>query len=344
MKRRIRTRLRAVLVSTAAASLALTLQTGPVHAATNTCQNLTFRLAAAPGSAPSQSISGTLCTPGGNPHTTRVDVLVHGASYNRSYWDWPIQPTAYSYVQGTLQSGRATFAYDRLGAGQSSHPLSTLVTTSADAYILHEVIGQLRASGFSTVDVVGHSFGSVVAVDEAAAFHDVDGLVVTGLLHSQGPGLATVAATFHPADLDPEFLLSGLDPGYLTTLPGTRGSSFYSASADPTVIVYDEAHKDVISGTELGAGVAESQLVPALNASRLVTAPVLVVDGQQDTIFCGLYVNCADPASVLATETAYYPAAARLAVSMIPYTGHDVALHPSALTSFAAIDAWLTSG
>lgn len=310
-----------------------------------TCQNVSLRVALAPGGPADQTIAGTLCRPAVQPSAATVDVLVHGASYNRSYWDWQDQPDTYSYVARTLASGRATFAYDRLGAGASSHPLSALVTTAADAFALHQVISSMRADGFATVDVVGHSFGSVVAIDEAASYRDVDKLAVTGLLHSQGSGLATVAATFYPADVDPRFGLLFADPGYLTTLPGTRASSFYdAATADPGIIAYDEAHKDAISGTELAAGVSESELPAVVNPSRLITAPVLVLDGQQDGIFCGLTVNCSDPSALLAEETPFYASTPRLTVATIPGTGHDVALHPSAAQSFAVIDQWLASG
>lgn len=309
-----------------------------------TCQSVQTRVALTPGGPADQTVSGTLCRPATQPAATTVDVLVHGASYNRSYWDWPLDPDTYSYVDRTLAAGRATFAYDRLGAGASSHPPSAQVTTDADAFALHQVIGLMRADGFTTVEVVGHSFGSVVAIDEAGAYRDVDKLVVTGLLHSQGSGLATVAATFYPADSDPQFGPLFADPGYLTTLPGTRASSFYdTATADPLVIAYDEAHKDAISGTELSAGVAESELPASSNPSRLVTAPVLVVDGQQDGIFCGVTLDCTNLSAVLAEEAPFYPAAARLTVETIPYTGHDVALHPSAAQSFGVMTQWLAA-
>lgn len=339
----------AVLTALAAMSVAVAVAQPPARAAVAAsgggCQSLRISVALAPGGPADQTVAGTLCRPAAHPAANRVDVLVHGASYNQSYWDWPVGSGTYSYVQRTLAAGRATFAYDRMGAGASSHPLSTLVTTEADAYVLHEVIGSMRGDGFAGVDVVGHSFGSVVAVDEAGTFHDVDKLVVTGLLHSQGSGLATVAATFYPADTDRQFGLLFADPGYLTTLPGTRASSFYdTATADPAVITYDEGHKDAISGTELAAGVAESELPASTNPSRLVTAPVLVLDGQQDGIFCNLTLNCSDLASVLAEETPFYADAARLAVATVAGTGHDVALHPSADQSFAAIDRWIASG
>lgn len=356
MRSQIRARSSAA-ASAVAALAALLFPQVPVPAAATTaattsaatsagvCQNVSLPVALAPGGPADQTIAGTLCRPAAQPSSTTVDVLVHGASYNRSYWDWPDQPDTYSYVARTLASGRAAFAYDRLGAGASSHPLSTLVTTAADAFALHQVVSSMRADGFGTVDVVGHSFGSVVAIDEAASYRDVDKLAVTGLLHSQGSGLATVAATFYPADTDPQFGPLFADSGYLTTLPGTRASSFYdTATADPGIISYDEAHKDAISGTELSAGVSENELSALANPSRLVTAPVLVLDGQQDGIFCGLTVNCADPSAVLAEEKPFYAGAARLAVATIPGTGHDVALHPSAAQSFAAVDQWLASG
>ncbi|GAA2036027.1 alpha/beta fold hydrolase [Catenulispora yoronensis] len=302
-------------------------------------------MALAPGGPADQTISGTLCRPTSQPSASTVDVLVHGAGYNQSYWDWPVGGGSYSYVARTLAAGRATFAYDRLGVGASSHPLSALVTTAADACALHKVIGLMRGSGFSTVDVVGHSFGSVVAIEEAATYQDVDKLAVTGLLHSQGLGLATVAASFYPADIDPQFGLLFADPGYLTTLPGTRGSSFYNtATADPAVIAYDEAHKDAISGTELAAGIVETELPALTNPSRLITAPVLVLDGQQDGIFCGLTVDCTNLSWLLGEEAQFYSGAARLSVATVAGTGHDVALHPSAAQSFAVIDQWITSG
>jgi pimeloyl-ACP methyl ester carboxylesterase len=347
MRQRISVRLLATAGSAALIWAALLIPPSTASATTTvagSCRTVTLPVALSPGGPVDQTLSGILCRPSAAPSTTQVDVLVHGASYNRQYWDWPVSPGTYSYVAQTLSAGRATFALDRLGAGQSSHPLSALITTAADAYTLHQAVALMRSSGFSTVDVVGHSFGSVIAIDEAGTYRDVDKLVVTGLLHSQGTGLATVAATFYPADLDPQFGLL-FPAGYLTTLPGDRGLDFYdAATADPTVIAYDEAHKDAISATELAAGITETELPALTNPSRLVTAPVLVVEGQQDTIFCNLLVNCADPAAVLAEEAPFYPAAARLAADTVPGTGHDIALHPSAAQSFAAIDRWIRTG
>lgn len=304
------------------------------------CRQVRMPVALGPGLPPTETVAGRLCLPVSGT-ATRVDVLVHGAGYNRAYWDWPVDPGTYSYVDRTLAAGRATFAYDRLGAGTSTHPPSVLLTPQSDAYVLHRIVAELRASGFTAVDAVGHSFGSIVAVQEAAAYHDTDRLVVTGLLHQQQAAPAP-PSVFYPASDDPQFAGKGLDPGYVTTEPGTRGPAFYSPAADPSVIAYDEAHKDTASATGLALGLPASQLPPLLNAAAGVTVPVLVLDGAQDTLFCGSTVDCADAAGVLATERSFYRAAPSVAVVLVPGTGHSVALHPTAGSSFAAIEAWIS--
>lgn len=325
-------------------ALAVSTLVAPAHAtvplATRACTEIRLPVALLPGLPRTETVAGTLCLPATGT-ADRIDVLVHGAGYNRTYWDWPVAPNTYSYVNRTLAAGRATFAYDRLGAGSSTHPLSVLLTPQSDAYVLHQIVDDLRQRGFATVDAIGHSFGSIVAVDEAAAFHDTDRLVVTGLLHQEKPALPP-PSIFYPAQNDPQFAGRGLDVGYQTTEPGTRGPAFYSASADPQVIAYDEAHKDTVSATDLAIGLPAAQLPPLLNAAAGLTEPVLVLDGAQDGLFCGSTVDCGDEAGVAANERSFYTSAPSVDVVLVPDTGHVVALHPTAESSFAAIDTWLS--
>ena len=75
----------------------------------------------------SYMISGTLCTPrhtSNTTQTTNVQLLVHGAGYDSSYWDFsPDGKTDdYSYVSAAAAAGLTTFRYDRLGTGLSDHP------------------------------------------------------------------------------------------------------------------------------------------------------------------------------------------------------------------------------
>ncbi|HVB41626.1 MAG TPA: alpha/beta hydrolase [Streptosporangiaceae bacterium] len=340
----------------------LTAVTGPAAAArpavtavTTTasaggCQEIRLPVALAPGRPASQTVAATYCRPASwaaGPH--EIDVLTPGASYDRLYWDWPQDPALYSYVAKTLGAGRATLDYDRVGTGDSSHPVSTDLTISAETYVLHQLVGWARGSlGFREVNLVGHSLGSVISVAEAGTYQDVSRLVVTGLLHlpNVGTGFATtLLSLLYPAAFDPQFLGQRLDLGYLTTLPGDRAADFYSASADPAVISYDEEHKDVVSATDLATLATTWGLPPGSNASARVSAPVLVMVGQRDAIFCTnpLVLDCSQPAELRATEGPYYASAASLTISVIPATGHDLALHPSADQSFAQISQWITS-
>ncbi|HSX00851.1 MAG TPA: alpha/beta hydrolase [Candidatus Saccharimonas sp.] len=307
-----------------------------------TCRALSMPVALGPGLPATETVAGTLCVPAQFTGPKQVDVLVHGASYNRTYWDFPVQEPMYSYVSRTLAQGRATFAYDRLGAGQSSRPLSTAVTIESDAYVLHQVIQAARGvAPVQKVNVVGHSFGSVVAIDEAATFHDEDRLVLTGLLHATGPGQTNPAA-FQPAFLDPQFAGQGYDPGYLTSTPGFRGQLFYYApTADPAVIAYDEAHKDVASATQFGEGLAQINTPAGANLSNQVTVPVLVIDGQFDQLFCGLTLDCNNPATVAANEAPFYTGSPSFTSAIVANTAHDLALHTTAGTSFATINQWI---
>jgi len=333
-----------------AAAIMVTLPAQARAAVPAGCQDVTLPVALAQGRPADQSISATYCTPqtwAAGPH--EVDVLTPGATYNRTYWDWPVDPSTYSYVDMTLAAGRATFDYDRVGTGASSRPRSTDLTIVAEAFVLHQIVGWLRASqGYTEVNLIGHSLGSVISIQEAGEFQDVSRVVVTGLLHAPGIGAgfaSTLASLLYPAALDPQFAGAGLDPGYLTTMPGTRDAAFYSSSADPAVIAYDEAHKDVVPATDLATLATTWALPPWLNVSDDITAPVLVVIGAQDAIFCAdpPVLDCSDPAAVLATERPYYASAPSLNVDVVPATGHDIALHPSAGESFAEISQWIAS-
>ena len=336
--------MRKSLITISALILVTGLSTAPAHADGGSCGAVTLPVSLAQGQAAVDTVAGTLCTPpgwgAGAPGD--LDVLVAGATYTRTYWDWPQYSGRYSYVARTLHAGRATFSYDRPGTGASTRPPSVAVTLPGEAWVLHQVVRHLRDDPrVGRVTAVGHSLGSGIAVTEAGTHHDVDRVVATGMLHAVGSALVPALLSFAPAALDPQFLGRGYDLGYLTTTPGSRAAAFYAPSADPQVIAYDEAHKDVVSAVEFGG--YPTLLTPALiDVSATVTAPVLAMAGRKDVLVCGgPTLDCADPAAVSANETAYYPASAGVTAVTIPDTGHDLALHPSADVSFGVIDAWI---
>jgi pimeloyl-ACP methyl ester carboxylesterase len=307
------------------------------------CQSVVLQVALAQGQTATQSLAGTLCQPlawGSGSHA--IDVLSSGATYNRTYWDWPQDPALYSYVDKTLQAGRATFAYDRLGTGASSHPLSTLLTIPSDAYVLHQIVTWLHGQGYPRIDSIGHSLGSIIAIQEAGTYHDVTLLVPTGLLNTPDTGYANLISFLYPAVLDPAFAGSGLDTGYLTTIPGTRGV-LHSSATDPSVISYDEQHKDLVASTEFDTAVSTVDTPPPLNIADNVTVPVLLVTGTKDALLCGGPLDCNDTGSVRAAELPYYQSAPSLDVFMVPGAGHDLTAEPSADESFGAINQWLES-
>jgi len=297
----------------------------------------------APGQPHSWQIAGTYCNPlhwASGQH--QVDVLTHGATYSGSYWDWPQDPSLYSYTHKTLQAGRATLDYDCIGAGQSTRPVhSTDITMASDAYVLHQIIQDLHLVGYKQVNSIGHSMGSGTAMREAAMYADVSRVVLTGYLHAaRNP---VVGAALYPANQDPRFAGKKLDSGYLTTTPTGRQASFYSSSADPAVVARDNKYKDIVSATFFGGYIADRAVPAGNNLSNTIKVPVLLIDGQQDAVFCftpdGL--DCTNQAGVQANEAPYYTGAKSLTVNTVPNTGHDLTLHPSANQSFAMINQWV---
>jgi len=347
MLKRIKNSLLACIAVVFALSLTPVESVSAANPAYGTCQRVEQKVALNQGGTKNQTVVGQFCTPttwASGPH--QVDVLMHGGSYNKTYWDWPQQPELYSYVDKTLQAGRATFAYDRLGSGESSKPSGLALTIQSHAFVLHSVIQSIRAQGFPEVNVISHSFGSIIAIEMAGTYqNDASRVMLSGLLHAPGVGLGlpSVSASFYPAALDPQFSGKITDLTYLTTRPGTRGSSFYGSSADPNVIAYDEAHKDLFTTGELTSAVVGVDLLPGLNKSSFITAPTLVVMGEQDGLFCGLLVNCSSSSNIRANEAPYYASAKSLDAIAVLNTGHNVALHPSANTSFSAINEWMTT-
>lgn len=293
------------------------------------CVEATLPVALAEGGPADQTIWGRLCTPAWNSTPATVQVLVHGATYDHTYWDFPYQPETYSYVRGAVQAGFATFTIDRLGSGSSSQPVSSALDLYVAGHTLHQVVqalrgGELGGRAFPKVVTVGHSMGSGAVWSEAATYHDVDGVIVTGLTHaynSQGRG-AAIAATA-PANLYPEW--AGLDDGYLTTIPGTRGSVFYNAAlADPQVIAVDEQTKQPHA---LGDLLSLDQLITDGSSGR-IDVPVLLVMGELDSLFCGADgTDCSSSASLRAAEAPFYAASPSFTAYVLPQAGHDVNLH-----------------
>ncbi len=314
-----------------------------------TCSAHTLHVAITNPGPANQTMWGELCYRGYRQPAT-VQLLVSGITYSHLYWDFPFGNGYYSYVDAATAAGYATFDVDRIGQGLSSHPASSSLTIDANAISLHDTITALRGGAvsghpFRRIIWVGHSAGSVIGWDEISRHHDVDAAILTGVSHAINlPNAIQLSADLYPAVDDPLFSNTGLDTGYLTTKPGTRNAFYAPATADPDVIAADEATKGTVTTAESATEQSILMQPPAQAPSQQVTVPVLVVDGQQDGIYCqGVTAFTCDPASVLAYESQFYPPQAHLQVAIIPGTGHVLALSTTAPRTDAVMLRWAYS-
>jgi len=306
------------------------------------CRSYEMPVAMTDGAAASQTVHATYCKPSKWAHGKhQIDVLTPGSTYTSEYWMWPQNPSLYSYADKTLESGRAVLTYDRIGSGKSSRPVSTDVTVTVDSYILNQVVQKAHQMGYTEVNSIGHSYGSGIAVREAATYHDVSRVVLTGYLHTASN--PAVLSGNYPANQDPMFASLGLDNGYLTSKPGVRGASLYSSSASANVIAYDEAHKNLTTATGLGSYIADKAAPAATSLAKDINVPVLSIAGAEDYIFCfnPSVLNCSDVTAMQAHEGAFYSGASSFTYKVVANTGHDIALHPSAKDSYKTINNWL---
>jgi len=298
------------------------------------CTNQRFSVHASDTDSKTYEVAGELC--GKKRGAKTLLITSHGATYNHLYWNWGVNPDAYSFVQN-MKSNVDVLNIDRLGVGDSDHPLSTVTGSGAQANVIHQLVQIMRGRGYEKIVLVGHSSGSGHIVREASKYHDVDGIIVTGFLHNFADG-SIVRSIFYPAASDPLFAGLNLDPGYLTSKPGKKSNpAFYNlAVADAAVLAFDEAHKDVVTGQDI-QDFLEVISTPAI--SQAIRVPVLSLQAQYDGGFCGL-PDC--PQAVL--ESTAWSTDARLELHVIPVAGHDIHLHQAgANVEYEYVRTWIAA-
>lgn len=310
-----------------------------------TCTEYTLPVTLSPTDPTIYHIFGQLCSQG-SPEGKTVQFVVHGITYDHNYWDWPLSPQKYSYVRKATDAGYVTFNIDRIGIGLSDHPLSSLVTLQSNAFVVHQLVqdlrtGQIGGTQFSKVVLVGHSFGAVIALYEQYTYADSNAIILSGFAHAPNPaGVGEAIADIYPASQDPKFANSNFPGTYLTTIPGTRGTLFYNLiDADPAVIALDENLKQTLTAEELATAPTADD--PAV--SLAIHVPVLIADGQYDLLFCNTSIglSCDDSAAILAREQADFSPQACLETFVLPNSGHDVNLHLNAKSWFNAANDWV---
>jgi len=276
----------------------------------------------------------------GTPHDRILQVAVHGATYNHSYWDFPdVNGQSYSYARYMAHRGYAVLAIDQVGAGESCHPDGLTVanlqnTASAVVQVLTAMRGTSNPMGvaFHRIALVGHSAGSINAIAAQAATGSAaaDALVVTAARHIVAPplppGIAAVAPLVPTLATLPYFPLDA----------ATRTALFYYApGADPSVIAADNGTADVWTGGQVAttfiAFVYGLFGLPPIDGMNLVTGPVLIQLGQFDALF---------PAGSPEQEAAQWTGT-RVEIQEIANLGHDFNLHFAREESWRGIDRWL---
>lgn len=285
-------------------------------------------------------IAATLTLPPKGKRKPVVQVLIHGITYARYYNDFPYKPDQYSYVQHATEAGYPTLNIDRIGIGESSHPDPELITLDANSWIADQLSrklkkGEIGGVEFPEVMLVGHSYGSFISTQAQARYGNADYLVLTGFSQSYGQGkpfVAPVQSMLYPARLDDDDDINHLPPGYLTTRPGYRDSFYYEPGTESRVIDIDERNKQTVTDSEFASipdeGVDSTQ----------VDLPVLEINGDQDSYFCGVQ-DCSATTGVGATEPSLWPQA-EFTFKVIPGVGHDLYLHRRAPEAFEAITEW----
>lgn len=327
----------AALFSTSAACLLLA---EPASADEPDCDPLAITVTLSPTNPTPYTIAAWVCGLH-RPHSSTVQLLLHGSTYSHLYWDFPVGDGRYSYVKFAGDLGFVTVNIDRIGIGLSDHPPADLVTVESNAYVAHEIITALHDGSLAPggrplfarhIVVVGHSLGSSIAAVEAATYGDVDGVILSGFLHNEGPKLVAFGSDLYPASSDPE--TSTAPPLYLTTLPGTRGEFFYNPpDADPRVIAEDEATKQTVTIGE------EETFEDGFAATPSIQVPVLVAVGDEDALFCDA-PSCT-AGDTLAREAPYYSPQAQLETYALPGSGHSMSLHFDAPFWFAVASEWI---
>lgn len=301
----------------------------------SSCRTVTFPVTL-PDSTPA-TLSGEYCA---SIVGSRVlQFLVHGAGYNHTYFDWPQEPDTYSYVRRAVAAGYAVLNIDRLGAGDSSRPVSTEVNTPSTVATLHQVITAVRGGAlgqpYSLIEYLGHSFGSYYGIALNHTYpKDVDAFLLTGTGATQSAlGFAPCPANIHANTL-PRF--ANLDDGYLASVPSSRACHlYYLPDADPAVISYDADTQDTVTLSEFTS--RPPTLTPWMGE---ITAPTLIIDGNHDVHYCfSDNYDCSSTRSFASAITPNFNPNTCLALAL-EESGHDLQLHTTNALTDALMLAW----
>ncbi|KAK6062625.1 hypothetical protein SCUP515_13180 [Seiridium cupressi] len=242
----------------------------------------------------SYNLSSTLCDPESGPSGV-LQILTHGIGFDRRYWDFPFRNYNYSYVSFALDHNYSTLAWDRLGFALQA--LTNLVRH-----------GNYSSSGggYEKIVHVGHSLGSCVTYALHVIDPDIsDAIILTGFSQfSDYQPAGLIGLHLVEANLRDRFAY--YPPGYLIQgdLVALQTDFFAPGTFDPDILEPAYAAAEAVTVGEL----ASAAYMAFANVTS--TAPVLIVTGERDVIYCGtdcFAVGDQDISSVLDFSKNYFP-------------------------------------
>ncbi|TGJ75889.1 hypothetical protein E0Z10_g10944 [Xylaria hypoxylon] len=273
----------------------------------------------------SYEMSARLCMPENShgPHADTLQVLVHGASFNKNMWDVQYDPDTYSWVRRMSHEGYPTLTVDLVGNGNSTFP---------DGFAQAKLV----AGGGQRVVLVGFSIGAITANSLAEQYpSDVDAIILHGITWDATwiyPAL--LSGLQAPAQqVDPE-KWGHLQPTYQTqsTREG-RLVACFAGSYDARIAEYDWQTRDFDT---LGAAITFTYHL--VNAPEYI-GPVFLGIGNQDSTFCGGQFCREQPYAVYDM----FPKAKAHEVKVYEETGHLILYHHTAPKLMADTLAFLHS-
>ncbi|KAI1739065.1 alpha/beta-hydrolase [Xylaria scruposa] len=326
------------------------------------------------------TIYGQLCRPMHHSPVPKLQLLVHGSTYNHTYWSalqepsgsaWALSPPDHeelSWIHTATRLGYWTLAIDRLGQGLSSRPdPATVVQSPLQTQLLHlisreirelDVLGVRSARGGRYDDgvdrlkliYVGHSFGSGLGVRLATARpEDFDALVLTGIATVRGnPQPGSLLARWGPAAEFGSRFPRDTPAGYLVSTNKTGREALYWSSRsdfDVEMLERDWAGQGTLPlGEVLTAGEYLADLPETFDK------PVLVATGIEDAIFCSDLgsralgpVRCRDGEIGKTREWFSGVPDELFATYLQPDAGHDHLLHKTGDQLIGYAHNWLAS-
>ncbi|KAL1623263.1 hypothetical protein SLS56_008368 [Neofusicoccum ribis] len=278
------------------------------------------------------NMSSRLCAPApdtqSSDHEDTLQLLIHGATFDKTMWDLPYQPENYSWVRRMNGEGYSTLAVDLIGNGNSTFP-DGLLEAQTQTYVenIHELVQKLRdgevdGKQWKKIVLIGFSIGGIIANSLALQYpEDVDAIMLLGISWDISwlyPAFLSGLQASAP-QIDPE-TWGHISPMYQTqsTPEGRKLACFYG-NYDPEIIEVDWNTRNFDS---LGAAITLTyHLVSAPAYSR----PVFLGIGEQDSTFCG-GENCRSQPYAVYDK---FPNASSHDVKVYPETGHQILYHHS---------------